>query len=203
MRLYNSIGPNPHVVRMFAAEKGVSLDLVTVDLMKGENRQDSHLKRNPAGQMPALETDGGQFISEITAICEYIEDKHPTPALIGTTPEEKAETRMWVRRFDENVIWPLTFGFRYAEGVPLFTGRIPVFPEAAPHLKAQAKDRTAWFDKLIEGREWIAGDRLTLADILAFCFLTFGGAVGQPLDPANKNLMGIIAKLKDHASAKA
>ena len=203
MKLYNSVGPNPQVVRMFAAEKGVKLELVQVDLMKGENRQDAHLSRNPAGQMPALETDKGNFISEITAICEYIEDKHPTPALIGTTPEEKAETRMWVRRFDENIVWPLANGFRYAEGAQLFTGRIPVFPDAAPHLKALAKDRLAWFDKMIEGREWIAGKRLTLADILAYCFITFGAMVGQPLDPANKNLSNIVAKLKDHASAKA
>src|ERR1700748_1177730 len=100
MKLYNSIGPNPQVVRMFMAEKGITIPSETVNLMAGENRQDAHLKRNPHGQMPCLELDSGAFISEIIPICEYLEDKTPSPALVGATPEEKAETRMWVRRID-------------------------------------------------------------------------------------------------------
>ncbi len=74
MKLYNSIGPNPHVVRMFIAEKGIDIPKVEVDLMKGENRGDAHLKRNPHGQMPSLELDNGQFVSEILPICEYLEE---------------------------------------------------------------------------------------------------------------------------------
>ena len=68
MKLYNSVGPNPRMVRMFMAEKGIELPMETVDLMKGENRQAGHLARNPAGQTPALELDDGSFIAEITAI---------------------------------------------------------------------------------------------------------------------------------------
>src|SRR5512140_3569599 len=93
MKFYNSVGPNPRVVRMFMAEKGISIPTQDVDLMKGENRAGDHLKRNPHGQMPTLELDNGAFLAEITAICEYLEDKNPKPALIGTTPEEKADTR--------------------------------------------------------------------------------------------------------------
>lgn len=203
MKFYNSIGPNPQVVRVFAAEKGITLDMANVDLMTAENRQEAHLKRNPAGQTPALELDSGQFICEITAICEYLEELNPAPALIGSTPEERAETRMWVRRFDENVIIPLATGFRWAEGAPMFTGRIPVFTEAAPHLKAQAKDRLTWIDKMLEGRQYFCGDRFTLADIMAFVFISFGGAVGQPLDPVNKNLAAIIERVKARPSASA
>ena len=69
MKLYTSIGPNPRVVRMFMAEKGIEIPLEQVDLMKGENRQTPHLSRNPAGQTPALELDDGSFLTEITAIC--------------------------------------------------------------------------------------------------------------------------------------
>jgi glutathione S-transferase len=90
MKLYDSIGPNPHIVRMFMAEKGIDLPKQTVDLRGGENRQEAHLKRNPMGQMPTLELDDGSFLSEITAICEYLEEKNPQPALIGSTPEERA-----------------------------------------------------------------------------------------------------------------
>ena len=77
MKLYDSIGPNPRIVRMFMAEKGIEMPKQTVDLRKGENREAAHLKRNPHGQMPTLELDDGSYLSEITAICEYLEEKHP------------------------------------------------------------------------------------------------------------------------------
>ena len=68
MKLYNSIGPNPHVVRMFLAEMDMQLETIEVDLIAGENRQEDHLKRNPSGQLPTLELDNGSFISEITVL---------------------------------------------------------------------------------------------------------------------------------------
>jgi glutathione S-transferase len=85
VKLYDSIGPNPRIVRMFMAEKGIDIPKQTVDLRGGENRQADHLKRNPHGQMPTLELDDGSYLSEITAICEYLEEKKPEPAMIGTT----------------------------------------------------------------------------------------------------------------------
>ncbi len=203
MKFYNSIGPNPQVVRMFAAEKGIKLDTVEVDLIKGENRQAAHLGRNPAGQTPALELDNGAFISEITAICEYLEEKNPTPALIGSTPEERAETRMWVRRFDENVIWPMLTGFRYGEGAGFFTGRIPVFPEISPQLKALAQDRQKWIDGMLAGRTYFCGDRFTLADILAYCMTAFAVSVGQAINPEAANLIGWFERVKSRQSASA
>lgn len=203
MKFYNSIGPNPHVVRMFAAEKGITLDMEQVDLLKGENRQAAHLRRNPAGQTPALELDNGAYVSEITAICEYLEEKHPSPALIGATPEERAETRMWVRRFDENVVWPMLSGFRYAEGAPLFTGRIPVYPDIAPQLKALAQDRQKWIDGMLAGRTYFCGDRFTLADILAYCMIAFAISVGQPINAEAANLQAWFARVKSRPSAAA
>lgn len=202
MKLYNSVGPNPQLVRAFAAEKGITLDLVQVDLMKGENRQEGHLGRNPAGQTPALETDGGQFISEITAICEYLEETKPSPALIGSTPEERAETRMWVRRIDENILVPGLSGFRYAEGQQLFTGRIPVFPEAAPALKSLAQDRIVWLDKMIAGKTWFCGERFTLADMMAGVFLGFMEMVGQKLPEGAPNVAAIVNRVKERPSFK-
>ncbi|BCW90693.1 Glutathione S-transferase GST-6.0 [Alphaproteobacteria bacterium SO-S41] len=203
MKFYNSIGPNPQAVRVFAAEKGIKLDTVEVDLLKAANRDAEHLARNPAGQTPSLETDGGQFINEITAICEYLEEKFPNPALIGSTPEERAETRMWVRRLDENVIAPRLTGFRYGEGAKFFAGRIPVFPEAAAPLKALAKDREGWINGMLAGRTWFCGERFTLADIMAGVFLAFGAGVGQPVDPANTALAAIVDRVKARASFAA
>ena len=183
MKLYDSIGPNPRVVRMFLAEKGVTIPRETVDLMRGENRREPYLKRNPAGQLPCLELDDGTYLAEILPICEYLEEKYPQPILIGATPEERARTRMWLRRIDLNIVEPMANGFRYAEGLALFKDRIRVIPQAADDLKAIAREKLAWLDGLMNGNEWIAGDRFTLADVFLYAFLDFGRTVGQPLDP--------------------
>lgn len=188
MKLHNSIGPNPRVVRIFLAEKGVTLPLETVDLIGGENRKEPYLSKNPNGQLPCLELDDGSYLSEITAICEYLEERYPQPALIGSSPEERANTRMWVRRIDLNIVEPLANGFRYAEGLALFKNRIRTIPQAADDLKAIARDKLAWLDGQIAGREFIAGKNFTLADVLLFAFVDFGATVGQPIDPALKNL---------------
>ena len=112
MKLYNSIGPNPRVVKMFIAEKGLNIPREQVDLMSGENRQDAYKTLNPSGTTPALETDEGVFLAEITAVCEYLEELHPNPPLIGTTPMQRAETRMWCRRIDLNIIEGRSRAFR-------------------------------------------------------------------------------------------
>ncbi len=203
MKLHNSIGPNPRVVRMFLAEKGVVLPLVTVDLVGGENRREPYLSKNPSGQLPCLELDDGSFLAEITAICEYIEEKHPKPALIGSTPEERAATRMWVRRIDLNIVEPMANGFRYAEGLALFKNRIRTIPQAADDLKAIAREKLAWLDAQIAGRDWIVGNRFTLADVLLYGFVDFGATVGQPLDPALKNLNAWRDRVAARPSAAA
>jgi glutathione S-transferase len=203
MKFYNSIGPNPHVVRMFMAEKGLKIPFVEVDLMKGENRKEPYLKVNPHGQMPSLELDDGSNLSEITVICEYLEDTHPTPALIGSNAKEKAECRMWTRRVDLNICEPLANGFRFSQGLPLFKDRIVTVPEAADGLKGIARDRLKWLDGQMAGREYVCGKRFTLADILLYCFLDFGKQVGQPLAPENKSLTAWFEHVKARPSAKA
>jgi glutathione S-transferase len=182
VKLYDSIGPNPRVVRMFLAEKGVAIPRETVDLLGGANRQGPHLERNPAGQMPCLQLDDGAFLAEILPICEYLEEKHPQPVLIGASAEERARTRMWARRIDLNIAEPMANGFRYAEGLGLFQNRIRVIPQAADDLKAVAREKLAWLDGLMDGNEWIAGERFTLADVFLYAFVDFGRTVGQPLD---------------------
>ena len=204
MRLYNSIGPNPRVVRMFMAEKGIDIPKVEVDLMTGENRGTEHLKRNPHGQMPTLELDDGSFLAEILPICEYLEEKHPSPALIGSTPEERANTRMWTRRVDLNICEPMANGFRFSEGLPLFKDRIYTAPEAANSLKAMAQNRLKWLDgQMGDGRTFVAGDKVSLADVLLYCFVDFGGQVGQPLNPEFQNLTAWFTRMKTRPSTAA
>ena len=127
MKLYNSLGPNPRLVRMFAQEKKLDLATEEVDIMGGENRQPAYLEKNPGGQLPALELDDGEVLAETVVICEYLEELHPEPALIGATPEERAHTRMWTRRIEAKIVQPLTDGFRYAEGLGMFKDRLRLF----------------------------------------------------------------------------
>tara|TARA_Y100000768_G_scaffold245401_1_gene186064 strand:- start:71 stop:682 length:612 start_codon:yes stop_codon:yes gene_type:complete len=203
MKLYNSIGPNPHVVRMFIAELGLDIETVEVDLMGGENRREEHLKRNPSGQMPALELDNGNFLAEITVICEYLDEINGHSHLIGKTAEQRAETKMWVRRIDLQIVEPLTNGFRFSEGYDLFKDRLHLIPQASDDLKAIAQERLKWLDEQLEGKQYICGDRLTLADIHLYCFLNFGATVGQSIDPANKNIFDLYSRIDSLESASA
>jgi glutathione S-transferase len=204
MKLYDSGGPNPQVVRVFMAEKGITIPSEKVDLRAGDNRKEPHLKRNPHGQTPTLELDNGSFLSEITAICEYLEDRNPKPALIGSTPEEKAECRMWTRRVDLNICEPLANGYRFGEGNNFFKDRVLTVPEASPGLKAIAQNRIKWIDgQMSDGREFLCGKRFTLADILLYCFVTFFGKVGQPVDQANKNVVAWLDRVGARPSMKA
>jgi len=204
MKFHNSIGPNPRMVRMFMAEKGIEIPKVEVDLLAGENRKEPYLKVNTAGQMPALELDDGTVIAEITAICEYLDEtKKDTPSLIGDTPSERAATRMWTRRIDLNIVEPALNGFRFAEGLKLFQSRVRCIPEAADGLKATARDRLAWLDGLLGDKPFIAGSKLSMADLMLFPFLDFMKDVKQPLDPGCKNLTSWFERMKARPSAAA
>lgn len=204
MKLYSSLGPNPQVVRSFLAEKGVELTMQVVDVRGGETRRAPYLSKvNPRGQSPALELDNGSILTEITAICEYIEELHPSPPLIGTTPEERAETRMWTRRMDISVCEPMANGFRAAEGYERFKDRFRLLPQAADDLKAIAQDNLKWLDDNLVDREYLCGARLTLADIHLYSFLAFGAQVGQPMNADNKRVMAWYERMAARPSASA
>ncbi|WGK62464.1 glutathione S-transferase family protein [Halopseudomonas sp. SMJS2] len=188
MKLYNSIGPNPRFVRLFAELKGIPLELQEVDIIAGENRQQDFLKLNPAGTTPVLETGSGDLVSETTAICEYLEALHPTPALIGQEPFSQAVTRMWWRRLDLMVVQPMTHGFRAAEGLDLFKNRVVCFVESADELKQQVVDGWRWFEKYSPGSRYLLGDQVSVVDLLAYCFAEFGEQVGQPVPADCKRL---------------
>ncbi len=203
MKLYNSVGPNPRVVRYFIAEKGIEIPTVKIDLRGAENRQPAYLALNPAGQTPCLEFDDGFCLAEITAICEYLEELRPTPALIGTTARERAETRMWTRRIDLGIAEKITGGYQFSQGLAMFQGRVHTIPQAADDLKQIAQEKLAWLDGLIAGRPFVCGERLTLADIMLFCFVDFGAAVGQAINPALEAIVAHHARMKARPSAAA
>ncbi len=204
MKLYDSVGPNPKVVRMFMQENDLQPgEIQKIDLMKGENRQEAYMKVNPTGTLPALELDDGSVLTETTAICEYLAEQKGGSSLIGDTAEERAETRMWSRRIDLGITENMANGFRYSEGLPLFKDRITTFPDAADGLKQLTQEKLAWLDNQLGGKEFVCGGRFSLADILLFCFLEFGGHVGQPMDEKNKHINALYKRIQSRASASA
>lgn len=201
MKLYTSMGPNPAVVHTFMGLKGITLPSEEIDLMAGLNRQDDFLKVNPAGQLPALVLDDGSVVTEITAICEYLDEKFPGGDLIGKTAEDRAQTRRWVRWVDLNVCEPLANGFRFAEGLGLFENRMRCLPEASDGLKACVQDKLEWLDGQLADKDFVAGDRFSLADVLLVCFLAFGESVGQPVNTEFKNLGAWLARANARIAA--
>ena len=203
MQFYNSVGPNPRVVRMFMAERGITIPTTDVDLRGGENREAAYMAKNPIGQLPCLELDDGAVLAEITVICEYLDETTAGMSLIGANAQERAETRMWVRRLDLNIIEPMANGFRFSQGLKLFQNRIHCIPQAADDLKLTAQRNLTWLEGQMAGKTWICGDRFTLADIHLYCFLEFGAAVGQPLNPENTAIAAWFERVKARPSSAA
>jgi glutathione S-transferase len=203
MKFYSSIGPNPHIARMFMAERGIELPTVKISVRKMENRQAPYLSINPAGQVPALELDDGSVITEVVAICEYLDEITPGPKLMGETPEARAQVRRWSRWVDLNVSENLYDGYRFGEGLEEFKMRARCIPEASAGLKARVQDKLEWLDQQIEERPFIAGANFSLADIMLYCALNFGNFVGQPLRPELRNVHSWFERIAARPSASA
>lgn len=203
MKFYDSIGPNPKLVRVFAAEKGLTLDCIKVDLRGGENRQPAYMAKNPFGQVPCLELDDGTVISETTAICEYLDEVGGGVSLIGSDATERAQTRMWVRRIDLNIIAPIGYGYRFGEGLKMFESRVHCIPQAAGDFKAIAQEWLTRLDAMIADRTFVVGERMTLADIFLYVNLDFFSRFGQPMNQDNQHILALVERMKLRPSAAA
>lgn len=203
MLLLDAISPAPRCLRMFIHEKGLEIPATTVDVFKGENREAAFLVLNPAGQTPALQLDDGRVIAEAVAIAEYLEELHPAPALVGSTAEERAETRMWWRRVELNITEFIHNAFHYAEGLPRFQPRIPVVPEGADGLKRVAQDRLRWLDAMLGSGPWICGQRFTAADIWLYVWLDFGNGKNQAFDRSLPRIGPWFERVEARPSAAA
>lgn len=181
MKLYQSVGPNPRVVTMYIAERGIDVPRAFLDIQAGENRTPEMLARNPSGGSPFLEVDGGPALPDSVAICEYFEDHFGNSTLLGGSATERGQTRAMMRRIDQSVVVPMSNAFRSAEGLPMFQSRMFCCPEAADGNKAYARDGLIQIDQHFGAGPWLLGERFSLADILLYAFVEFGGMVGQAL----------------------
>lgn len=204
MILYDSPNPapNPRRVRMFAAEKGIVLPTQPVSLMAREHKSAEHIARNPLGQTPVLELDDGTTISESVAICRYLEATHPTPPLFGVSAVEIAHTEMWIRRTEFALGAPVR---AYWVNVHPFTAQ--VVPErfedfgkaAVPHAMAAM----AVFDAALAKSAFIAGERLSMADIVLLSTVDFAGFIGLAVPDTLSNLHRWHGEMSARPSASA
>jgi glutathione S-transferase len=174
MKLYDSHGPNPYTVRLFILERsGISLDIEPIDILNLENRRHGYISDvNSRGEIPALRLDNGIVLTEITAICEYLDEIATAgETLIGTNAEERAETRMWTRRVYLEICQNFVNWWRNGEdATDFYRGhRIPI-PSARDAEKLITNQALNRLDADLEGKTFICGDRLTLADIVLFGF---------------------------------
>lgn len=202
MKLYDlKAGLNPRRVRIFLAEKGVTIPAVQVDMMKGENRTPEFLGLNPLGTMPILELHDGTILTESMAICRYIEALHPEPNLFGHDALEQAQVEMWSRRAEMELMRPLVDQFRHLN--PFWKGRLEQIPEYGALAQGKARETMAWFDRELASRPYLAGSRYTVADITAQCALLLGKGTGMPIPDELQNLGRWWADVSARPTARA
>ena len=202
MKIYDSkTAPNPRRVRIFVAEKGIQIPYEEVDLVKAVNRGEEFRKKNPSGTVPVLELDDGTCISETVAICRYLEELHQNPPLMGVDAKDRALVEMWQRRMELELLIPIADAFRQRHD--FFKGKIRQLPEYAEVQKKNAEDRLARLNNELANRNFIAGDRYTIADITALCAIDFGRVSKIAIQPDQANLTRWHAEVSARASAKA
>lgn len=202
MKFYDStLAPNPRRVRIFLAEKGITVPTVQVDIAKAENRQPPYLAKNPMGGVPILELDDGTVVAETVAICRYFEETHPEPPLFGTDAKDRALVEMWQRRMELEVAIPIMQVFRNTHA--FFKGRIPQVPEYGEVCRQAATSRLRWLDGELAGRKFVAGDRFSIADITLLVGIDFGRVSNLRIDPEHKNLQRWHDEVSARPSAKA
>ena len=202
MQLYDSaMAPNPRRVRIFLAEKGITVPVEQVDISKAVNRQPPFLAKNPLGGLPVLELDDGTCIAESVAICRYFEETQPQPPLLGTDARDRALVEMWQRRMELELFRNVTGCFQNTH--KFFAGRIPQVPEYGEVCRNAARARLAWLDGELVSRPFVAGERYTIADITALCAIDFGRVSDIRIAPEQKQLQRWYDAVSSRPSAKA
>jgi len=201
MKLYDfPQSPNCRKVRIYLAEKGLTVPLQLVNLLAGEQRSPEFLRRNPFGAVPILELDDGAVIPESLAIIEYLEEQHPQPPLLGAAPRDRALVRAWERRCELGVALQATRRFLHSS--PFFASRIVQNPQVVEEAAQVLRERLTLIDKQLRDHEWIGG-AFSLADITLLTGVDFATVSGFTLDSAWQHLNRWYAAMRARPSAGA
>jgi glutathione S-transferase len=173
MKLYDTkLAPNARRVRIFLAEKGLSVPLMPIDLMKHEHKSDSFGAMNPDRKVPVLVLDDGTVLTESVAICRYFEELHPEPALFGRGALGKARVEMWQRRLELELFFPVAETIRNSHPSFAVLESLQIADHAAK-MKERVMAALARFDAEMGDRPFAAGDEFSIADITGLCAIDF------------------------------
>lgn len=197
----NYPAPNPRRVRIFLAEKGLDIPRERVNLRKREHKAPEHKARNSLGQIPTLELDDGTTISESVAICRYLDALHPEPPLFGRTPLEMAQVDMWIRRIEFQLMTPVGMFWRHAH--PLTAALLTQYKDFGESNRAIYEGGCKWLDRELAGRDFIAGDAYTMADICALTTVDFAAFTGLEMPQECAALRAWHARVSARPSAAA
>ena len=203
MKLYDGgRAPNPRRVRIFLAEKGISVPLVFIDINQMEHKTQEFAGLNPMQRTPVLQLDDGTCIAESVAICRYFEELYPDPPLMGRNPLEKAQVEMWQRRIELNLFGPVAHVFRHLHPAmaDMEKPQIPAFAEAN---RPRVTEALAILDKALQNQPFICGDELTIADITGLVTLDFMKPAKLDIAPEFSNVLAWHQRLKARPSAAA
>ncbi len=190
------------------AEKGIEVETVQVDLGNGEQFSDAFKAVNPDCVVPALALDSGVCLSEVVAICHYLEAQNPKPALMGTTDEEKASVLMWNAKVEQQGLWAVADAFRNsAKGLKgrALTGLItyPQIPELAVRGRGRVEQFFGRLDDQLAENEFVAGDSYSLADISAMVVVDFSAWIKLPMPEELSNVQRWYQSVSSRPSAAA
>ena len=205
MKLYteNYPAPNPRKVHIYLAEKGLTVERVHTKMQERQHKAPDFMKKNSLGQVPVLETDDGRFISESVAICRYFEALHPTPPMFGRDPFDSAMVEMWIRRAEFRLWNPM--GQVWINADPRTAVVNPnQFKDYGEHSKKVLANAMKWIDReLSDGREFLAGQHYTMADIVLLCGIDFAKFIHQDMPDDAQHLRAWHARVSARPSARA
>jgi glutathione S-transferase len=209
MKLYDcTTAPSPRRVRMFLAEKGIEIPLVQVNLREAEQLGDAFRKINPDCTVPVLELDDGTRITEIFAICQYLESEYPETALMGRNSVEQAMISMWNTKIEQNGIAAVAETLRNgAKGMRDRALPGPVNLKQIPELVERGRIRVQAFldrmDNQLVVNTFISGDQFTMADITGFVTVEFAQRLKIPITESQKNLQRWFDSVSQRPSTAA
>jgi glutathione S-transferase len=203
MKLYDGgRAPNPRRVRIYLAEKDITVPLVSVDLGAMEHTSEAFTAINPLRQVPALVLDDGTIITESIAICRCFEALHPEPPMFGVGGLEQARVEMWNRRAEQQLYVPVSQAFRHLH--PAMKAReVPQVAAWGEVSKTRALAFLPVLDRQLAGHPFVAGDRFSVADITTLIAVDFMKLAKLVVPPEHRHIARWHAEVSARPSATA
>ena len=194
--------PNPRRVRIFLAEKGITVGYEELDLMKGALQTPEFVQLNKFRRVPVLILDDGTAIAETMAICRYFEETQPEPALLGTGARGRAIVEMWNRRMEIGLFFHVSQSFRHLHPAMAHL-EVPQVKDWGEANKAKALEVLGILDEQLASNAFVAGDAFSVADITALVAIDFMRPARLQRPEDMKNVARWYGEVSNRPSAKA